>query len=341
MTCRPEGLYIVISFDHPPVAINGSSAANSKFGPHITPRRFWLSFAGGLLALNATALIAAETPYELINRLAATSPITVHELRGGVYMLEGSGGNIGVLSGPDGKLMVDCGIAVSKLKIEEALARLGPAPLRYAINTHWHWDHSDGNAWVRLTGAKLIADAHTVHRLGESIRIEEWGHTFEPAPESALPNAPISGEKVIRLNGETVRIRQYRPGHTDGDLSVLFERADVLQTGDTYWNGMYPFIDYVTGGGIDGTIAAANMNIARSSSRTLVIPGHGQIGDRKSLIAFRDMLVAIRARVAALKAAGKSLEAVQAAQPTAEYDAVWGGSIINGSLFTALVYRGV
>ena len=331
----------MISFDQAPVAKAARTEAIRKFGSRVTPRRFWLSIAGGLLAFSATGVIAAETPYELINRLAATSPITVHELRGGIYMLEGSGGNIGVLSGPDGKLMVDCGIAVSKVKIEEALARLGTAPLRYAINTHWHWDHSDGNAWVRLTGAQLIADAHTVHRLSESIRIEEWGHSFEPVPESALPNAPISGEKVIRLNGEIVRIRQYRPGHTDGDLSVMFERADVLQTGDTYWNGMYPFIDYVTGGDIDGTIAAANVNIALSSPRTLVIPGHGQIGDQKSLIAFRDMLVAIRARVAALKADGKSLEAVQAAQPTAEYDAVWGGSIISGSLFTALVYRGV
>lgn len=331
----------MISLDSPQIAMRSVSNTVGKFRVHVAPRRLWLSVAGGLLAFNAAGAVAAETPYELINRLAATSPITVHELRGGVYMLEGSGGNIGVLSGPDGKLMVDCGIAVSQRKIEDALARLGSGRLRYAINTHWHWDHSDGNAWVRQAGAELIADAHTARRLSETIRIEEWGHTFEPAPKSALPNAPISGDKVIRIDGETVRIRQYRPGHTDGDLSVMFERADVLQTGDTYWNGMYPFIDYVTGGSIDGAIAAANTNVALSSPRTLIIPGHGPVGDQKSLIAFRDMLVAIRARVAALKADGKSLEAVQAAQPTAGYDALWGGSIINGSLFTALVYRGV
>lgn len=331
----------MISFDSPKTAKRSFSNTVGKRDVLPAPRRFWLLVASSLLGIYPTGAMAAETPYELINRLAATLPIIVHELRGGIFMLERSGGNIGVLSGPDGKLMVDCGISVSQQKIEQALARLGPSPLRFAINTHWHWDHSDGNGWVRQTGAELIADKQASRRLSETIRIEEWGHTFPPVTKSALPNAPISGERVIRLNGETVRIRQYRPGHTDGDLSVMFERADVLQTGDTYWNGMYPFIDYVTGGSIDGSIAAANRNIELSSPKTLVIPGHGPVGDQKSLIAFRDMLVAISVRVAALKAEGRSLEAVQAAQPTAEYDAVWGGSIINGSLFTALVYRGV
>jgi glyoxylase-like metal-dependent hydrolase (beta-lactamase superfamily II) len=283
----------------------------------------------------------AQTPYDVINHAAATSPIVVHRLRGGISMLEGSGGNIGVLAGPDGKLMVDCGIAVSQAKIEHALSQLGPGRLRYAVLTHWHWDHSDGDGWVRRTGATLIADKLAVQRLTQTIRVVEWGHTFTPIPAKDLPNAVLTGDKLIRLNNETVRIRHYRPGHTDGDLSVLFERADVLQTGDTFWNGMYPFIDYVTGGSIDGAIAAANANIAMVGPRTLVIPGHGPMGNRASLLAFRDMLVDVRRRVASLKAQGKSLEEVQAAHPTADFDAKWGGSVINGKLFTALVYRGV
>lgn len=294
-----------------------------------------------LMVSGAPAFAEKPTPYDVINRSAAESPITIQHLRGGVSVLQGSGGNIGVLIGPGGKLMVDCGIAVSQRKIERALASLGPAPLRSAILTHWHWDHSDGDGWVRRTGATVLADRLAVQRLTQTNQIVEWGHTFTPVPVGALPNLTLSADKSIAFAGETVRIRHYRPGHTDGDLSVTFVRADILQTGDTFWNGVYPFIDYVTGGSIDGAIRAANSNIALSGPRTVVIPGHGPVGDRTALIAFRDMLIAIRSRVAALKAHGKSLAEVQAAHPTAAFDAKWGRSVIDGTLFTALVYRGV
>ncbi len=118
-------------------------------------------------------------------------------------------------------------------------------------------------------------------------------------------------------------------------------KADVLSTGDTFWNGVYPFIDYVTGGSIDGAIRAANVNIAMAKPGTLVVPGHGPIGNRAQLVAFRDMLVAVRGKVAALKAQGKSVDQVVAAHPTAAFDAKWGKSVIGGALFTRLVYRGV
>jgi len=295
--------------------------------------------AFALTAMPAPA--AAPTPYDMINRAAATDPVTVQRLRGGVSMLAGSGGNIGVLVVPQGKLMVDCGIAVSQSKIEHALAGLGPQPLRYAINTHWHWDHTDGNAWVRRTGATLIADRLAVARLTQTNRIVEWGHTFTPIAAAELPDQPITGDKTLRFGDETVLIRHYRPGHTDGDISVTFQHANILQTGDTFWNGVYPFIDYVTGGSIDGAIRAANTNIALADARTIVIPGHGPVGNRAALIAFRDMLVAVRTKVAVLKQQGRSLAKVQAAHPTAGFDAKWGRSVINGTLFTALVYRGV
>jgi len=133
----------------------------------------------------------------------------------------------------------------------------------------------------------------------------------------------------------------WMPSHTDGDLSVYFQKANVLATGDTWWNGIYPFIDYVAGGSIDGMIKAANWNIEKSGPETIVVPGHGPAGSRQELIAFRDMLVTIRTRVAALKAEGKSLEETVAARPTAEFDAKWGGGVINPALFTQLIYRGV
>ena len=308
------------------------------------PRRFTGPAALLLLGITlatAPALAGKPTPFDTINAAAARSPITVKALRGGVVMLAGSGGNIGVLPMPDGLLMVDTGIAVSQAQIKAALRSISAKPLRTAILTHWHWDHSDGDAWVRRSGATIIADAQTVARLKQTNTIVEWGHTFTPVAANSLPDLVLSDDKTLRSGRERIHIGHYRAGHTDGDLFVHFIRADVLQTGDTFWNGVYPFIDYVTGGSIDGAIRAADQNLAIAGAGTLVIPGHGPVGNRADLIAFRDMLVAVRGKVAALKAQGKSLPETIAARPTAEFDAKWGQSIIDGGLFTALVYRGV
>ena len=262
-------------------------------------------------------------------------------MRGNVSVLEGSGGNIAVLTGPDGVFMVDAGIAVSKAKIEAALKSLGGGPIKYVVNTHWHWDHTDGNGGVKAAGATILAHPNTVRHLSSTIRVDEWDHTFTPVSAESLPTTEVSSEKTLKFGGEDVRVEPYVPSHTDGDLSVYFPKEDVLVTGDTWWNGLYPFIDYAAGGSIDGMIRAANTNVSRATQHTLVVPGHGPVGDRAQLIEFRDMLVDVRAKVAALKAQGKSLDEVTAAKPTAAYDAKWGGAVINPTLFAALVYKGV
>lgn len=293
------------------------------------------------LVFAAATAAAHASPYTEINNAAATGRIVVHALRGGVSMLEGSGGNIGVLAEPDGILLVDTGIAVSQAKIESALHALSSAPIRFAINTHWHWDHTDGNGWVRSRGATIFAGRNTRDHLQHTIRVEEWDHTFMPVPPVALPSEIVASEKVITTGAEDVQIRPYQSGHTDGDLSVYFKKADVLATGDTFWNGVYPFIDYVAGGGIDGAIRQAEVNVAMAGPQTIIIPGHGPVANRADLMAFRDMLIEVRKRVGVLKAQGKSLTEVQAERPTADLDARWGQSVINGALFTALVYRGI
>ena len=289
----------------------------------------------------STASAQGYTPFSAINAAAKAGPINVYALRGGISMLDGSGGNITALSGPDGFFLVDTGIAVSQAMILDALRSIGPGKIRVAVDTHWHWDHADGNGWVRAQGASILADPVAIKRLEETIRVVEWGNTFRPKPAAELPDVTVAGDKVLHANGETIRIRHYKSGHTDGDISVYFVNADVLSTGDTFWNGQYPFIDYVGGGSIDGAIVAANANIAMASAHTIIVPGHGPAGDLTSQTAFRDMLVTIRDRVAALKAKGMTLEQAQAAAPTKDHDAIWGRSIISGRLFTALVYRGV
>jgi glyoxylase-like metal-dependent hydrolase (beta-lactamase superfamily II) len=294
-----------------------------------------------LCAATLAVSAAIASPYSDINRAAQAGPVEVVQLRGGIRMLTGSGGNITALPGPRGFLLVDTGIALSRPMIVRALHSIRPGPVRLAITTHWHWDHADGNAWVRASGGDVMADPNTIDRLKGTIRVDEWEHTFTPTPTAALPNVVIPDDRTFRMNGETVRIRHYRPGHTDNDISVYFARADVLSVGDTFWNGQYPFIDHETGGSIEGAIAAANANIAMAGERTIIVPGHGPVGDRASQIAFRDMLVSIRGRVAKLKSRGMTLAEVQDANPTADFDPKWGRSIISGRLFTALVYRGV
>ena len=272
-----------------------------------------------------------------IRRAAATAKVTVHKLRDKIGVLEG--GNITVLTGDDGKVLVDAGI--SRPQVEDALVGLSDDPVKHLINSHWHFDHTDGNEWLHSIGAEITAHENTCKHLSVSTRVKDWNFTFPPAPAGALPANVITADETLHLNGTTLALKCYRPAHTDSDISVGFKEANVIDVADSFWNGVYPFIDYSTGGNIDGMIRAAEANVANTDDETIVIPGHGPIGNKSQLIAFRDMLVAIREKVGNLKKQGKSLDEALAAKPTADYDAKWGGFVIDGNFFTRLVYAGV
>jgi glyoxylase-like metal-dependent hydrolase (beta-lactamase superfamily II) len=253
----------------------------------------------------------------------------------------GSGGNIAVLTGKDGKLLVDAGFAVSRTGIAKALASINSDPIKHLINTHWHVDHTDGNEWLHAEGAEILAQINTRKHLKTTIRIPLWETTFLPVPPGALPSEVFDENHVFHLNGETIALKHYLPAHTDSDISVHFTQEDVVHVADTWWHGYYPFIDYVTGGSIDGAIRAAEANIANTTDAMIIIPGHGEVGNRSQLRKFSDMLVTIRGNVAALKKQGRSLRETIAAKPTAAYDAVWGGGLMSPAEFTELVYTGV
>jgi glyoxylase-like metal-dependent hydrolase (beta-lactamase superfamily II) len=289
--------------------------------------------------MKGTAAGAAESPVVKIRNAAATAKITIHKLRGNVSVLKGSGGNITVLTGRDGQVLVDAGI--SRPQVEDALLGLSDDPVRHLINSHWHFDHTDGNEWLHSIGAEITAHENTRKHLSVTTRVEDWNFTFPSAPAGALPTNVITADETLHLNGATLALTCYSPAHTDSDIAVVFQEANVTDVADTFWNGEYPYIDYSTGGSIDGMIRAAEANVANTDDETIVIPGHGPIGNRSQLIEFRDMLVAIRERVADLKKQSKSLDEAVAAKPTADFDAKWGGSIIDGIFFTRLVYAGV
>ena len=271
----------------------------------------------------------------------ADSDLVVVPLRGNITVLMGSGGNITVLSGNDGKFLVDAGISKSQAKLKAALENISPAPLKYVVNTHWHWDHTDGNEWMHAAGATVVAHRNTLKHLTETTHVNAWNWTFDPVPEGARPTLLIDRERTFTFSENHIDVENFGGGHTDGDLWVYFKEADVLALGDTFWNGNYPYIDNEDGGSIDGAIKWADKAVASTTDHTIVVPGHGAVGTRAQLIEFRDMLITVRNNVAALKRQGKSLDEIVAAKPTAAFDAKWGTFVFNGDQFTRMVYAGL
>ncbi len=288
------------------------------------------------------AFAEARGLVSLIKDSAATSPIKTYRLRNNISVLEGSGGNIAVLTGSDGKLLIDAGIGVSRPRVEKALADLSSDPVTHLVNTHWHFDHADGNEWLGSAGAKIIAQENTRKHLSGIQRVEDWDYNFLPLSGAGIPTEVFDKQHDLKLNGTTISLKYYGPAHTDSDICVTFAEANVVHVGDIFWNGIYPFIDYSTGGSIDGSIAAAEANLAAMTSDTIVIPGHGKpVSNKAELEEFRDMLVAVRENVAKLKQQGRSKEETVAAKPTAAFDAKWGQFVIDPGFFTRLIYEGV
>lgn len=287
------------------------------------------------------AFAQARNVVEVMREAAGSAPITVTKLRSNVSVLEGAGGNIAVLNGPDGNLLVDAGITASRPRIIEAIDSLGGGPIRYVVNTHWHFDHADGNEWLNSQGAVIVAHENARKHLAEATRVDDWDFNFPPSPAGAVPSELVSDEKKMEINGSAVMLKYYGPSHTDGDISARFDDADIIHTGDTYWNGFYPFIDYSTGGSIDGTIKAAEATIRASSDNTIIIPGHGPVSSKKELVEYYDLLRFVREKIAALKDKGHSLEEVLAAKTTEALDAKWGAFAVKPQTFVKLVYVGV
>jgi glyoxylase-like metal-dependent hydrolase (beta-lactamase superfamily II) len=317
--------------------MNTSSLSN------LSRRHFISASLGASALIRAPRRLFAEERGIVPTMIQAASQakIEVNRLRRNIAVLEGSGGNIAVLTGKDGKLLIDAGFTVSRPRISSALDSLSADPITRLINTHWHVDHTDGNAWLHAEGAAITAHENTKKHLSTSTRVDDWSYTFPPTPAEALPTTIFRDVHRLRHNDTALALKYYGPAHTDSDISVVFEEADVIHVGDTWWNGFYPFIDYSTGGGIDGMIRATKWNLSVVMDKTIIIPGHGPVGNKAGLSEYYDMLVAIRSNVSELKKQGKSLAETIAVKPTAAYDAKWGQFLMTPATFTKLVYSGV
>jgi cyclase len=285
--------------------------------------------------------------------------IGVLQVRESVYMLTGSGGNITVQIGSDGVLVVDSQYEPLSDKILAAIRGLSDQPLRYIVNTHHHGDHTGGNARLRAAGRSEVrsADGGGVMDAGSGATILAHENVLqhmvtpavgEPAPDGTWPTLTYStAQRDLWFNGEGVRLIHQPAAHTSGDSFVYFRRSDVIATGDVYVTNMYPFIDMAAGGSIQGLIAAANNLIdlmipaQGQDGGTLVIPGHGRLSDIGDVINWREMLTIIRDRIQAMIDRGMTMEEVQAARPTQDYDARWGrdSGFWTTPQFVEAVYR--
>ena len=277
------------------------------------------------------ALVAARARFGKV-------PIESTPLADNLTLLSGPGGNVVVLNGADGKLLVDTFVSSAWEGMQKTLEGLGNAPLKFAIDTHWHWDHTDNNANVHGAGAELIAHENTRKRLSESHTLDILNYHFNPSPADALPQHTFKESYQMHFNGEHLTLGHMAPAHTDSDIFVHFQKANVLHMGDVFFNGMYCYIDRETDGKIGGVIAGANKMLAMVDNDTKVIPGHGPLGDKADLKKYRDMLEIAEARVRKLKSAGKSLQEAIAAKPFADLEPVWGKGAMKGDSFTQVIY---
>jgi cyclase len=249
--------------------------------------------------------------------------IATQRLSDTVSVLFGEGGNIGLSTGPDGVFIIDDGFAEYSDKLRAAIARISNQPIRYVINTHWHFDHAGGNEYFGKAGSIIIAHDNARKRLKSGAYLETHDVDVEPAPDEALQVLTFNDTITLHLNGEAAEVHYVKPAHTDGDAFVWFRDSNVIHTGDLFLNGVYPLVDYSSGGTIDGSIAAIDTLLAIIDDQTRIIPGHGPVGDKMDLQAFRDMCETLRDRVAVMKERGMSIEEVIAAPPTTDFDDRW------------------
>ena len=312
---------------------------------HDWSRRRFLRAAG---ALSGSAFVVRHTPATMLQAFqanpleerraqAAAQLIVTTKLTDSVALLSGPGGNVVVLHGRDGLIVVDGFVKPAWPKLQAALAAVNPAPIKSMIDTHWHFDHADNNGNFRAEGAGVIAHENTKRRLMQSHDLV--GVHFDPVPSAELPTQTFAAGLTLNANGEQTDLRHVPPAHTDTDIFVHFPKANVLHMGDVFFNGFYPFIDASTGGTIDGVIDASNTALNMVDGRTKVVPGHGPLGSRATLEAYVHTLSSVRDKVRAAKRQGKSLAEVQASRPSAEFDEAWGKGMLSPSDFIAIVYN--
>ncbi len=289
-----------------------------------------LRFRLGLVLMMAAGPLAAQED---------TTRIQTVSVAPGVFMLVGRGGNIGVSVGDDAVFLIDDQFAPLTKKIVDAVRVLSDKPIKFLLNTHWHGDHTGGNENLANAGVVIVAHDNVRQRMSVDQFMARFNQTVRASPKAARPVVTFAEMVTFHLNGDDIHAIHVKNAHTDGDAVVHWQNANVMHMGDTFFNGMYPFIDVGSGGSIGGLVEAIAQALTYANDRTKIIPGHGPLSTQADMIAYRDMLVVVRDNVARLIAQRKTLEETLAAKPSGAYDAKWGGGFMKPNDFVTTVYE--
>jgi glyoxylase-like metal-dependent hydrolase (beta-lactamase superfamily II) len=274
-----------------------------------------------MLGISAAALYV---PYRGFAQQAPPPPIQATRLTDTITMLSGNGGNVGVAIADDSLLMVDAGLPMRAEELVKTVEALSPRKVRILFNTHFHFDHVGANEILGKSGTKIMAHENVKRILSMRFNDEAFGRTFEPLKPEGLPMETYTSGGRLSFGKNTVVYTHIAESHTDGDTYVFFPEANILQTGDLFWNGMYPVIDYSAKGWIGGMVTAADEMAKLGDANTRIIPGHGPLATKADLKAFRDMLATVHERLDPMVKQGKTVEEVLAAAPTKDLDEKWG-----------------
>ncbi len=296
-----------------------------------------LGFAGAGLAQQPGP--AATPPAAPPQRDFSKTEIKTTDLGNNIYMLEGEGGNVTVGVGTNGVIMVDSEFAPLHDRIKAAIEKITNQPIKYLINTHFHADHTGGDALFRKDGAIVVAESNVKKRLAAGTTNGLTGVKTPPAEPDALPNKSYRNEEVVKVKGRMAFVGHPKNAHTDGDSYVLFQDANVLATGDVFTNGRYPNIDFANGGNIKGMIAGVQTFLGLTDEKTKIVPGHGPLANKADLAQYYGMLTTARDRMAALVKEGKTEAEVLAAKPFADLDAKWAPTPQASVNFIRVVYH--
>lgn len=288
------------------------------------------------------AILAGALALWFVPQAGAQEPrVESTRLADKLYMLTGRGGALAAFTGEDGVVLVDDQFAPMTPAILAAIREFTDAPLKYVINTHWHFDHTGGNGNMAGEGAVIVAHDLVRRRMSTEQFMAFDERTVPAAAPEALPVITFSESVSLHLNGENIRVVHVPGAHTDGDAIVHFPDSKVLHMGDAFWHGSYPRIDYDTGASVYGMMAALRTALALCDGETRVIPGHGGLAGCADLSASLEMLETTTERAERLHAEGKSLEEMIALQPNADYDASWGQGYIKPDVYLRILYESV
>lgn len=262
-------------------------------------------------------------------------------LKDNIYMLMGEGGNIGFSVGDDGILMIDSQFAYLSEKIRDEIKRISRKPVRYLINTHYHFDHVSGNENFAKDGTIIIAHDNTFKEMKKDHSYPVLGMDIKAYPSSAWPKITFNDRSSFHVNGSHVSAFAVPPAHTNSDIVIHFPKENVIHVADLFFNGFYPFIDTTVGGSIDGMITGIDQVLALCNDDTIIIPGHGERGDRASLIKFQQMLKTVNDRVKERIAKNMSLEEIIKEKPLADLDKEWGDGFLTSDQFLTIAYQGI